>query len=282
MNKDILIDSYILTDNNLQDYLNNINKIPLLTIDEEKEVGYKILYGDKDAKNNLIIHNLKLVVVIAKHYIGFGLSLLDLIGEGNIGLIEAANRFDIRKGHRFSTYASKWIISKIEIGIANTSRNIRIPYHTFEKVKKYKKIKEKLTISLNRIPFKEELAQEMNETINNINLFESIINDTLSLNYLIGEDNVELGNLIADERNIEEQIIQKELPSIIKNIFEDSEVDDIDIDILTKRYNLDGLGIRTFEEIGQDYKKTKAWAHQKEAKALKKLQKSPYLKQMIE
>ena len=89
----------------------------------------------------MIIHNLKLVVVIAKHYIGFGLSLLDLIGEGNIGLIEAANRFDIRKGYRFSTYASKWIISKIEIGIANTSRNIRIPYHTFEKVKKYKKTK---------------------------------------------------------------------------------------------------------------------------------------------
>lgn len=280
MNNNILIDSYSLTEDNLTDYLNNIGKIPLLTVEEEKEIGKKIYLGNKDAIDDLIVHNLRLVVAIAKHYLGFGLPLIDLIEEGNIGLIEAANRFDVTKGYRFSTYATTWIAQKIEIGIANTSRNIRIPYHKFEKIIKYKKVKEKLSISLNRIPTKEEIANEMNESIDNIDLYESIIDDTISLNYQLNDDDKqEFGDLISNERSLEEEIIDREIPSIIKNIFKELALDETEIDILIKRYGLDGQGNRTFEEISKEYNKTRTWACQKEAKVLKKLKKSKILKE---
>ena len=280
MNNNILIDSYSLTEDNLTDYLNNIGKIPLLTVEEEKELGKKIYLGNKDAIDDLIVHNLRLVVAIAKHYLGFGLPLIDLIEEGNIGLIEAANRFDVTKGYRFSTYATKWITQKIEIGITNTSRNIRIPYHKFEKIIKYKKVKEKLSISLNRIPTKEEIANEMNESLDNIDLYESIINDTISLNYQLNDDDKqEFGELISNERSLEDELIKNELPFIIKDIFEELALDETEIDILTKRYGLDGLGNRTFEEISSKYHKTRTWACQKEEKIIKKIKKSKIYKE---
>lgn len=280
MNNNILIDSYSLTEDNLTDYLNNIGKIPLLTVEEEKEIGKKIYLGNKDAIDDLIVHNLRLVVAIAKHYLGFGLPLIDLIEEGNIGLIEAANRFDVTKGYRFSTYATKWITQKIEIGITNTSRNIRIPYHKFEKIIKYKKVKEKLSISLNRIPTKEEIANEMNESLDNIDLYESIINDTISLNYQLNDDDKqEFGELISNERSLEDELIKNELPFIIKDIFEELALDETEIDILTKRYGLDGLGNRTFEEISSKYHKTRTWACQKEEKVLTKIKKSKIYKE---
>lgn len=280
MNNNILIDSYSLTENNLTDYLNNIGKIPLLTAEEEIEIGKKIYLGNKDAIDDLIVHNLRLVVAIAKHYLGFGLPLIDLIEEGNIGLIEAANRFDVTKGYRFSTYATKWITQKIEIGITNTSRNIRIPYHKFEKIIKYKKVKEKLSISLNRIPTKEEIANEMNESSDNIDLYESIINDTISLNYQLNDDDKqEFGDLISNERSLEDELIKNELPFIIKDIFEELALDETEIDILTKRYGLDGLGNRTFEEISSKYHKTRTWACQKEEKVLTKIKKSKIFKE---
>ena len=280
MNNNILIDSYSLTEDNLTDYLNNIGKIPLLTAQEEIEIGKKIYLGNKDAIDDLIVHNLRLVVAIAKHYLGFGLPLIDLIEEGNIGLIEAANRFDVTKGYRFSTYATKWITQKIEIGITNTSRNIRIPYHKFEKIIKYKKVKEKLSISLNRIPTKEEIANEMNESPDNIDLYESIINDTISLNYQLNDDDKqEFGDLISNERSLEDELIKNELPFIIKDIFEELALDETEIDILTKRYGLDGLGNRTFEEISSKYHKTRTWACQKEEKVLTKIKKSKIFKE---
>lgn len=280
MNNNILIDSYSLTEDNLTDYLNNIGKIPLLTAQEEIEIGKKIYLGNKDAIDDLIVHNLRLVVAIAKHYLGFGLPLIDLIEEGNIGLIEAANRFDVTKGYRFSTYATNWITQKIEIGIANTSRNIRIPYHKFEKIIKYKKAIEKLSISLNRIPTKEEIANEMNESPDNIDLYESIINDTISLNYQLNDDDKqEFGDLISNERSLEDELIKNELPFIIKDIFEELALDETEIDILTKRYGLDGLGNRTFEEISSKYHKTRTWACQKEEKVLTKIKKSKIFKE---
>ena len=280
MNNNILIDSYSLTEDNLTDYLNNIGKIPLLTAQEEIEIGKKIYLGNKDAIDDLIVHNLRLVVAISKHYLGFGLPLIDLIEEGNIGLIEAANRFDVTKGYRFSTYATKWITQKIEIGITNTSRNIRIPYHKFEKIIKYKKVKEKLSISLNRIPTKEEIANEMNESPDNIDLYESIINDTISLNYQLNDDDKqEFGDLISNERSLEDELIKNELPFIIKDIFEELALDETEIDILTKRYGLDGLGNRTFEEISSKYHKTRTWACQKEEKVLTKIKKSKIFKE---
>ena len=130
---DNILDNCFFTEDSLNDYLNMIGRIPLLTADEEKKLGYKILEGDKIAVNEMIIHNLRYVVSIAKWYKNFGLPLSDLIQDGNIGLIEAANTFDVTKGFKFSTYARDRIMQKIEIGIANTSRNIRLPYHKFEK-----------------------------------------------------------------------------------------------------------------------------------------------------
>ena len=280
MNNDILINTYNLTENNLKDYLNNIGKISLLTAEEEKELGYKILSGDKDAVNELVIHNLRYVISIAKYFTSFGLPFIDLIQEGNIGLIEAANRFDITKGFRFSTYAKSWIIQKIEVGIANSGRNIRIPHHRFAKIIKYNQIKEYLSKKLNRIPSQEELAKEMHEDIKKIELYESITNDTLSLNYLLSEDsNIEFSELISSERTVEDEVIGNDLSNEIKEMFEAAGLDEYDIGVLVRRYDLDGNGIRVYAEIGKEYNRSRAWAQQREVNALTKIRKSKYFKE---
>ena len=142
------MDSYFLSENCLNDYLNMIGKIPLLTASEEKELGVRILAGDRKAIEEMTVHNLRYVVSIAKRYMGFGLPLEDLIQEGNIGLIDAVNNFDVTKGFKFSTFARDRIMGKIEFAVAKTSRNIKLPYHKFEKLLKYLKEKKKFTYHL--------------------------------------------------------------------------------------------------------------------------------------
>lgn len=265
--------------NALDDYLREIRKIPLLTPDEEQELGYKILLKDKDAVNELIIHNLRYVVSIAKYFTSFDLPLIDLIGEGNIGLIEAANKFDVTKGYRFSTYAKSWIIQKIETGICNSTRNIHIPHYRFEKIIKYNKTKEKLTLTLNRIPTNEEIAEEMHEDITKIELYEEITNDTISLNYLLNEDEkTEFSEFVSADRSVEDEVLNRDLSNEIKKMFEVAGLDELDIAVLVRRYNLDGQGVRKYVEIGEEYNRSRAWAQQRETRALTKIKKSKFFK----
>ena len=271
------MDMYYLSEDNYGDYLKEIGKIPLLTLEEEKELGYKILEGNKEAIDKMIIHNLRLVVSIAKTFIEFGLPILDLIEEGNIGLIYAANHYDVTKGFRFSTFATKWIVEKIEVGIANSSRNIRIPYYRFAKLIKYSRLKKQLTARLNRVPTDLEIATEMNESVERIKLYEDLINDTLSLNYMLDED-IEFSNLITGSRSVEDQVIENDLHNEIALLFSEAELNERDIDILIRRYNLDDNGIMTYDEIGNKYNKSKSWAQQREKNALKKIKKTKYFR----
>ena len=279
MNSKEELNNYLSTDS-LNDYLREISNIPLLTPEEEKELGYRILKGDEEAVNKMIVHNLRYVVSVAKYYKNFGLPLMDLIGEGNIGLIEAVNHFDVTKGFRFTTYAKSWIAQKIELGIINTSRTIRIPQWLFNELIKYRRTKLRLTQSLNRIPTPEELSIEMGKSIEKIKQYEEIIRGTLSLNDLLSNDNnVEIGEVLpSSEYSLEEETIRKDLPNEIRKMFEVLELDDIDIDVIVKRYGLDGQGIRKYYEIGTAHNRSRAWAQQREAKVLTKIRNSKYFK----
>lgn len=273
------MDDYFLSEDSLTDYLNMIGKTPLLTIEEEKALGYKIINGDKDAINEMIIHNLRYVVSIAKWYTNFGLSLLDLIQEGNIGLIEAANTFDVNRGCKFSTYARGRIMSKIELAIAKTSRNIKLPYHKFEKLLKYLKIKRKLTFLNGKEPTREEIAEAMGVDIDIVKLCEALEKDTLSLNYMLDDDDkFELGNMISGGRDVEDEVLRRDLADEISELFKVAGLSDIDIEILKKYFNFDGNSEYTFSEIGAEYGKTSTWANQKAIKALKKIRNTKYFK----
>ncbi len=273
------MDEYFFTDNSLEDYLNNVGKIPLLTADEEKKLGYLILDGDEAAVSEMVTHNLKYVVSIAKWYMNFGLPLQDLIQEGNIGLIEAARTFDVTKGNRFSTYARDRIMQKIEIGIANTSRNIRIPYYKFRKVMKYIKTKDKLTVELNREPLVEEIAKEMNEDINKIKTYEALLDDTLSLNYMLDDsDNFEFGDMVSSDRNVEDELFKDDLPNEIKALFEAANLSDLDIEIIKRKFGFDDQEVGHLEAIASEYNKTGMWAHYRIVKALKKMKNTKYFK----
>ena len=276
---DNILDNCFFTEDSLTDYLNMIGRIPLLTVDEEKELGYKILEGDTEAVNEMIIHNLRYVVSIAKWYKNFGLPLADLIQDGNIGLIEAANTFDVTKGFKFSTYARDRIIQKIEIGIANTSRNIRLPYHKFNKLIKYLKAKKRLTISLGRVPSRDEIATALNMDIDMIKQYEELENDTLSLNYLLdGDDKYEFGNVLSSNRDVEDEVLRNDLPNEIEELFEAANLDDIDIEILKKRFGFDNFEMHKFNEIGIEHDRTTTWANQKTIKALRKIKNTKYFK----
>ena len=277
------LDDYCLSEDSLNDYLNMIGKIPLLTVEEEKELGYKILAGDREATEKMILHNLRYVVSIAKWYANFGVPLIDLIQDGNIGLIEAANTFDVTRGFKFSTYARDKIRQRVELSVAKTSRNIKLPYHKFEKLLKYLKIKSKLTFSLGKAPTRKEIAKEMNEDIGKIKSYEELEKDTLSLNYLLdGDDEFEFGNLLSSNRSVEDMVLQADLIEEMKDLFEAANLSDIDIEVLLKRFNFDGEGVRKYREIGEEYGKTSTWANQKVIKALKKIKNTKYYRETFD
>ncbi len=266
----------------LQMYLKEINQIPLLTPEEELELGYRINAGDQQAVNELVVHNLKYVVPIAKSFAKFGIPLKDLINDGNIGLIEAANKFDINKGTYFVGYARYYIIQKIEQAITYNCRNIRIPYHTFEKIIKYHKGKAALTKKLGHIPNEDELADALNMDLEEVKKFEALSNDTLSLDYLISDDNpIEFGSFVSNgeySRPLEEAYIKKSLPEEIWKLFEALEISPTDVDILVERFGLDGNGIRTYEEISNKYGRSRPWSMQRINKVLTRIRYSKYFR----
>lgn len=253
-------------------YLKEIGQIKLLSMDEELELADRILAGDEMAKTTLAEANLRLVVSIAKRYVGRGMLFLDLIQEGNIGLMKAVDKFDVTKGYKFSTYATWWIRQAITRAIADQARTIRVPVHMVETINKLARIQRQLTLELNREPTEEELAKKMNMSIDKIRDIYKISQEPVSLETPIGEeDDSHLGDFIKDERNVSpeeyatNELLKDEISNVLLTLTEREEK------VIRLRFGLEDGKSRTLEEVGQMFGVTRERIRQIEAKALRKL-----------
>ena len=272
----ILNDEEITKDVNINDpvrmYLKEIGRIPLLTPDEELALSERINNNDEDAKRILAESNLRLVVSIAKRYVGRGLLFLDLIQEGNIGLMKAVDKFDSNRGYKFSTYATWWIRQAITRALADQARTIRVPVHMVETINKLARVQRQLTQELNREPTDEEIAKKLGVSIDKVREVYKISQDPVSLETPIGEeDDSHLGDFIKDERTMgpEEyatvEMLKEELNGVLSTLTEREEK------VLRLRFGLDDGHCRTLEEVGQIFGVTRERIRQIEAKALRKL-----------
>ena len=253
-------------------YLKEIGKISLLSLDEELELSKKIEEGDEEAKKRLAESNLRLVVSIAKRYVGRNLSFLDLIQEGNIGLMKAVDKFDSSKGYKFSTYATWWIRQAITRAIADQAKTIRVPVHMVETINKLKKVQRQLTLELNREPTEKELAQKLHITEDKVREIIQISLDPLSLETPIGEEeDSHLGDFVSDKNNLtpEEyainEVLKDEIQEVLLTLTEREE------QVLKLRFGLVDGTCRTLEEVGTIFGVTRERIRQIEAKALRKL-----------
>jgi len=272
-----------LSSDSIQMYLREIGKVPLLSTEEEVELAKRKEQGDKRAERRLIEANLRLVVSIAKKFAGSkGLSLLDLIQEGNIGLFRAVEKFEYRKGYKFSTYATWWIRQAITRSLADQSRTIRIPVHMVETINKCKQIQRSLVQSLGREPLPEEIAAEMGEDIEKVRYILKISQDTISLGTTIGDDDEDstLEDFIEDiktvtpDREAALQLLKDYVHEIISRLSPREQK------ILEMRFGLiDGVA-HTLEEVGQEFDVTRERIRQIEAKAIEKIQKLPGIKKL--
>ena len=273
----LLLDDEILTkDLTINDpvrmYLKEIGQIKLLTMQEELDLADRILEGDEQAKTILAEANLRLVVSIAKRYVGRGMLFLDLIQEGNIGLMKAVDKFDVTKGYKFSTYATWWIRQAITRAIADQARTIRVPVHMVETINKLARIQRQLTLELNREPTEQELAKKMNVSIDKIREIYKISQEPVSLETPIGEeDDSHLGDFIKDERNMSpeeyatNEMLKDEIADVLLTLIEREEK------VIRLRFGLEDGKSRTLEEVGQMFGVTRERIRQIEAKALRKL-----------
>ncbi len=261
----------------IQIYLREIGQYPLLTGAEEKELAKRIDAGDAEARNILARSNLRLVVSIAKKYVGRSpdLTLLDLIQEGNLGLFKAVDKFDWKKGYKFSTYATWWIRQAITRALADQSRTIRIPVHMVETIAKYKQVSRRLAQALGRDPQPEEIAIEMGVEVDKIYQIEKINQDTLSLENPVGSDgegdNSTLGDFIADDKipSPVQESSERILTEQVRDILDD--LSPKERKILEMRHGLlDGV-YHTLEEVGKEFGVTRERIRQIEAKALEKI-----------
>ena len=257
---------------NVRMYLKEIGKISLLSLDEEQELSKRIASGDEEAKKILAESNLRLVVSIAKRYVGRGLLFLDLIQEGNIGLMKAVDKFDYDKGFKFSTYATWWIRQAITRALADQARTIRVPVHMVETINKLARVERQMALDLNREPTDSELAKKMNLPLDKIVEIRRISQDPVSLETPIGEeDDSHLGDFLADERTMGPEeytdytMLKEELKEVLETLTKREE------EVLELRFGLYDGTCHTLEEVGKKFGVTRERIRQIEAKALRKL-----------
>ena len=283
--KDLLryLDLSDISADSIQMYLREIGRVPLLAGEEEVSLAKRKEKGDLDAKKKLIESNLRLVVSIAKKFTGRSLSLLDLIQEGNIGLFRAVEKFDYRKGYKFSTYATWWIRQAITRALADQSRTIRIPVHMVETINRYQQIERRLIQDLGREPLPEEIAAEMGEDLDKIHHIRKISQDTVSLETSVGDDDDKdstLGDFIEDTKTVPPdkiaslQLLRDHVRIAIEKLTPREQK------ILQMRFGLmDGIA-HTLEEVGQEFGVTRERIRQIEAKALEKIQDNDNMKKL--
>lgn len=285
-NIDLSVPDGVSIDDPVRMYLKEIGKVPLLSADEEVELAKRMENGDIEAKKKLAEANLRLVVSIAKRYVGRGMLFLDLIQEGNLGLIKAVEKFDYKKGYKFSTYATWWIRQAITRAIADQARTIRIPVHMVETINKYVRVQRQLLQELGREPQPEEIAKHMNMPVDRVREIQKISLEPVSLETPIGEEeDSHLGDFIPDDDipapadAAAYTLLQEQLKDVLDTLT------DREKKVLRLRFGLDDGRARTLEEVGREFKVTRERIRQIEAKALRKLRhpsRSKKLKDFIE
>ncbi len=272
----ILSDEDITKDININDpvrmYLKEIGRIPLLSSEEEMEISKRVALDDEEAKRILAESNLRLVVSIAKRYVGRGLLFLDLIQEGNIGLMKAVEKFDYDKGYKFSTYATWWIRQAITRALADQARTIRVPVHMVETINKMSRVQRQLTLELNREPSEEEIAKKMGVGVEKVREVLKISQEPVSLETPIGEeDDSHLGDFLKDESSLspeeytENEILKEEIKEVLMSLQAREQ------EVLELRFGLIDGTCHTLEEVGKKFNVTRERIRQIEAKALRKL-----------
>ena len=253
-------------------YLKDIGRVPLLSVDDEIELARKMQEGDEEAKKKLSEANLRLVVSIAKRYVGRGMLFLDLIQEGNLGLMKAVEKFDYQKGFKFSTYATWWIRQAITRAIADQARTIRIPVHMVETINRLTRASRVLLQQLGREPTPDEIARELNMPVERVREIQKIAQDPVSLETPIGEEeDSHLGDFIEDDRattpsdSVAFTMLKEQLLGVLDTLTPREEK------VLRLRYGIDDGKPRTLEEVGREFNVTRERIRQIEAKALRKL-----------
>ena len=273
MSDKLTIAEQTAADNSMKLYFKEMSAINLISAEKELELAEKIAHGDIEARNELVSANLRLVVSLAKRYQGCGMSLQDLIQEGNIGLMKAAEKFDASKGFRFSTYAAWWINQTIGRALADQSKAIRVPVHMTENINKLRRLSRDLTVTLGHEPTDEDLAEAMKVSVDDIKTYKSYMTDVTSLDIQVGDDDdgTTIASFIEDEKNVSPeknavQIAEREMLDAVLDTLTAREQD-----IIRQRFGLDDNIPKTLEEVGKSYGLTKERIRQIENKALMKL-----------